>query len=80
MGESDYGLDLLVAIIATELKAADFSPFQGARCAQSYQGGRYGRNQAGLPWLLCGGLGFLFQREFPAKFHAGSISDCGVPY
>lgn len=43
--------------------------------SQSYQGERYGGNQAGQSRVLCGGLDLLFQGELPAQFRTRGAPD-----
>ena len=60
MRESDYGLDLLATIVATQLKVADFSTFNVTDALEVIKCGHYGGNQKGQSRQLCGGIGFLF--------------------
>ena len=75
MRESDYGLDLLGTVAASQLKQVDFSIFNTAETIELLRQDILEEiKRANWGCLPPGKAGLLHQRQFPARFYP-----CGAP-
>ena len=76
--QSDYGLDLLDTIIATQLKAADFAVFNVAEALDVITAGIMEEIRKANRGCSAENLVFYFSENFPRNFTHGAllIAEC----
>ena len=82
MRQSDYGLDLLGVIVATQLKAADFSSFRVADALEVIKADIMEEIRRANRGCSAEDLVFYFSENFPHNFTQGAllIAECLADY